>query len=72
MRAEGVSLRLPNPTDMDSSEGNHRERFRQRHELFDNLDESERRAVQDASQTLKFDDASGSTCLAIPVTGCSS
>ena len=54
MRAEGASLRLPNPTDMDSSEGNHRERFRQRHGLFDSLDESERRAVQDASQTLKF------------------
>ena len=54
MRAEGASLRLPNPTDMDSSEGNHRERFRQRHGLPDNLDESERRAVQDASPTLKF------------------
>ena len=39
---------------MDSSACNHRERLQQQHGLFDNLDESERRAVQDASQTLKF------------------
>lgn len=39
---------------MDSSEGKRRERSWQQHGLFDRLSESERQAVHDASQTIKF------------------